>query len=102
MRVANGDRRTITPRQCDGAIELSADHMGSAMTSNLFGMQKVMQALERYNLYFLDSVTIGQCDGAIELSADVRLVLGVVEKHFAFNHLHAGTLGGAHGRYEQR
>ena len=29
------------------------------MTSNLFGMQKVMQALERYNLYFLDSVTIG-------------------------------------------
>lgn len=35
------------------------NHMGSAMTSNLFGMQKVMQALERYNLYFLDSVTIG-------------------------------------------
>ena len=33
--------------------------MGSKMTSNLFGMQKVMQALERYNLYFLDSVTIG-------------------------------------------
>lgn len=33
--------------------------MGSAMTSSLFGMQKVMQALERYNLYFLDSVTIG-------------------------------------------
>ncbi|MEF3926731.1 divergent polysaccharide deacetylase family protein, partial [Escherichia coli] len=31
----------------------------SKMTSNLFGMQKVMQALERYNLYFLDSVTIG-------------------------------------------
>ena len=35
------------------------NHMGSKMTSNLFGMQKVMQALERYNLYFLDSVTIG-------------------------------------------
>lgn len=35
------------------------NHMGSAMTSSLFGMQKVMQALERYNLYFLDSVTIG-------------------------------------------
>jgi polysaccharide deacetylase 2 family uncharacterized protein YibQ len=33
--------------------------MGSAMTSSLFGMQKVMQALERYNLYFLDSMTIG-------------------------------------------
>lgn len=35
------------------------NHMGSAMTSSLFGMQKVMQALESYNLYFLDSVTIG-------------------------------------------
>lgn len=33
--------------------------MGSAMTSSLFGMQKVMQALERYDLYFLDSMTIG-------------------------------------------
>ncbi|WPM84745.1 divergent polysaccharide deacetylase family protein [Apirhabdus apintestini] len=35
------------------------NHMGSAMTSSLFGMQKVMQALENYRLYFLDSVTIG-------------------------------------------
>ena len=35
------------------------NHMGSAMTSSLFGMQKVMQALARYNLYFLDSMTIG-------------------------------------------
>ncbi|MBV4414266.1 divergent polysaccharide deacetylase family protein [Enterobacteriaceae bacterium YMB-R22] len=35
------------------------NHMGSAMTSSLFGMQKVMQALESYNIYFLDSVTIG-------------------------------------------
>ncbi|MGK9174736.1 divergent polysaccharide deacetylase family protein [Yokenella regensburgei] len=35
------------------------NHMGSAMTSSLFGMQKVMQALERYDLYFLDSMTIG-------------------------------------------
>ncbi|HDR2792984.1 MULTISPECIES: divergent polysaccharide deacetylase family protein [Enterobacter] len=35
------------------------NHMGSAMTSNLYGMLKVMQALERYNLYFLDSMTIG-------------------------------------------
>ena len=35
------------------------NHMGSAMTSSLFGMQKVMQALGRYNLYFLDSMTIG-------------------------------------------
>ncbi|HFZ8994756.1 TPA: divergent polysaccharide deacetylase family protein [Citrobacter freundii] len=35
------------------------NHMGSAMTSSLFGMQKVMQALARYQLYFLDSMTIG-------------------------------------------
>lgn len=35
------------------------NHMGSAMTSSLPGMQKVMRALSRYNLYFLDSVTIG-------------------------------------------
>ncbi|WP_435946680.1 divergent polysaccharide deacetylase family protein [Dryocola sp. BD586] len=35
------------------------NHMGSAMTSSLFGMQKVMQALDQYNLYFLDSMTIG-------------------------------------------
>ncbi len=35
------------------------NHMGSAMTSSLFGMQKVMQALSHYNLYFLDSMTIG-------------------------------------------
>ncbi|MEQ9722479.1 divergent polysaccharide deacetylase family protein [Yersinia alsatica] len=35
------------------------NHMGSAMTSSLPGMQKVMQTLEHYQLYFLDSVTIG-------------------------------------------
>lgn len=35
------------------------NHMGSAMTSSLPGMQKVMQALESYHLYFLDSMTIG-------------------------------------------
>ncbi len=29
------------------------------MTSSLPGMQKVMQALNQYNLYFLDSMTIG-------------------------------------------
>ncbi|QPR28648.1 divergent polysaccharide deacetylase family protein [Edwardsiella hoshinae] len=35
------------------------NHMGSAMTSNLAGMQKVMRALEQYHfLYFLDSMTI--------------------------------------------
>lgn len=35
------------------------NHMGSAMTSSLFGMQKVMQSLSHYNFYFLDSMTIG-------------------------------------------
>ncbi len=34
------------------------NHMGSRMTSSLSGMQKVMQALNHYNLYFLDSMTI--------------------------------------------
>ncbi|WP_425475098.1 divergent polysaccharide deacetylase family protein [Brenneria uluponensis] len=35
------------------------NHMGSAMTSSLSGMQKVMQAMTAYQLYFLDSMTIG-------------------------------------------
>ena len=35
------------------------NHMGSAMTSSLSGMQKVMQVLDHYSFYFLDSVTIG-------------------------------------------
>ncbi|MFG1175464.1 divergent polysaccharide deacetylase family protein [Erwiniaceae bacterium CAU 1747] len=35
------------------------NHMGSAMTSSLSGMQKVMQVLDGYNFYFLDSMTIG-------------------------------------------
>jgi len=35
------------------------NHMGSKMTSSLPGMQKVMQALNQYNFYFLDSMTIG-------------------------------------------
>lgn len=35
------------------------NHMGSAMTSSLSGMQKVMRTLEQYQLsYFLDSMTI--------------------------------------------
>ncbi|WP_213992547.1 divergent polysaccharide deacetylase family protein [Sodalis sp. dw_96] len=35
------------------------NHMGSAMTSNLNGMQNVMQVLSHYPFYFLDSMTIG-------------------------------------------
>lgn len=38
--------------------------MGSAMTSSLEGMRKVMQALQHYQLYFLDSVTIGNTQAA--------------------------------------
>lgn len=34
------------------------NHMGSKMTSSLPGMQKVMQILDHYNFYFLDSMTI--------------------------------------------
>lgn len=34
------------------------NHMGSAMTGSLGGMEKVMQVLKDYNLYFLDSRTI--------------------------------------------
>ncbi|SLM61360.1 Possible divergent periplasmic polysaccharide deacetylase [Dickeya aquatica] len=35
------------------------NHMGSAMTASLPGMQKVMRAMSAYRLYFLDSMTIG-------------------------------------------
>lgn len=34
------------------------NHMGSAMTSSLSGMQNVMQVLSHYSFYFLDSMTI--------------------------------------------
>ncbi len=48
------------------------NHMGSAMTSSLFGMQKVMQALEHCNLYFLDSMTIGNSRAMRAASARCR------------------------------
>lgn len=35
------------------------NHMGSKMTSSVTGMRKVMQTLNHYNLYFLDSMTTG-------------------------------------------
>lgn len=35
------------------------NHMGSAMTSSLSGMQNVMQVMRNYPFYFLDSMTIG-------------------------------------------
>lgn len=36
------------------------NHMGSLMTSNLAGMQKVMERLSHYSLFFLDSRTIAK------------------------------------------
>lgn len=41
------------------------NHMGSAMTSSLSGMQNVMQALSRYSYYFLDSMTIGNSQSVL-------------------------------------
>lgn len=35
------------------------NHMGSAMTSDLAAMQRVINTLSHYQLYFLDSMTIG-------------------------------------------
>lgn len=35
------------------------NHMGSAMTSDLEAMRRVMKTLSHYQLYFLDSMTIG-------------------------------------------
>ncbi|MNP29349.1 hypothetical protein D3C76_1223690 [compost metagenome] len=34
--------------------------------------------------------------GAIKLEANIGFILRVIEEHFALNHLHARTLGGAH------
>ena len=49
-------------REASGKVPFAVglnNHMGSKMTSSLPGMQKVMQALNQYNYYFLDSMTIG-------------------------------------------
>lgn len=67
------EKDTLTPEMSSAEIERIVrnaannvpyavglnNHMGSKMTSSLFGMQKVMQALNQYNFYFLDSMTIG-------------------------------------------
>jgi polysaccharide deacetylase 2 family uncharacterized protein YibQ len=37
------------------AVGINKLATGSKMTSNPFGMQKVMQVIERYNLYFPDT-----------------------------------------------
>ncbi|XXN63215.1 divergent polysaccharide deacetylase family protein [Enterobacter ludwigii] len=49
-------------REASGKVPYAVglnNHMGSKMTSSLSGMQKVMQVLNHYNYYFLDSMTIG-------------------------------------------
>jgi polysaccharide deacetylase 2 family uncharacterized protein YibQ len=49
-------------REASGKVPYAVglnNHMGSKMTSSLAGMQKVMQVLNHYNYYFLDSMTIG-------------------------------------------
>jgi polysaccharide deacetylase 2 family uncharacterized protein YibQ len=67
------ERDTLTPdmssteieriiREASGKVPYAVglnNHMGSKMTSSLPGMQKVMQVLNHYNYYFLDSMTIG-------------------------------------------
>lgn len=40
------------------------NHMGSAMTSDLEAMRRVMKTLSHYQLYFLDSMTIGSSKAA--------------------------------------
>ncbi|PPS59058.1 hypothetical protein CRX72_29140 [Pantoea sp. BRM17] len=61
------DITLVTPglriiREASGKVPYAVglnNHMGSKMTSSLPGMQKVMQVLNHYNYYFLDSLTIG-------------------------------------------
>jgi len=48
------------------------NHMGSAMTSSLPGMENVMQAMNAYNLFFLDSMTIGNTK-SVQAAAGTRV-----------------------------
>lgn len=48
------------------------NHMGSLMTSDLAGMQKVMNSLSDYSLFFLDSKTIAKSK-AIEAAIEYRV-----------------------------
>ena len=67
------EKNTLTPGMSAGEVKRIVDqaianipyaiginnHMGSAMTSSLTGMENVMQAMNAHNLFFLDSMTIG-------------------------------------------
>ncbi|MGP1952862.1 MAG: divergent polysaccharide deacetylase family protein [Arsenophonus sp. ET-KM2-MAG3] len=58
MSITEIERNIITAiKQVPHAKGMN-NHMGSAMTTNLTFMLNVMRILSRYNLYFLDSVTI--------------------------------------------
>src|SRR5476651_2173525 len=48
------------------------NHMGSAMTSSLPGMEKVMQAMNSHSLFFLDSMTIGNSK-SVQAAAGTRV-----------------------------
>lgn len=48
------------------------NHMGSAMTSSLAGMENVMQAMNAHNLFFLDSMTIGNTK-SVQAAAGTRV-----------------------------
>ncbi|MGC6389488.1 divergent polysaccharide deacetylase family protein [Ewingella sp. S1.OA.A_B6] len=48
------------------------NHMGSAMTSSLPGMENVMQAMNAHNLFFLDSMTIGNTR-SVQAAAGTRV-----------------------------
>ncbi|MBF7982335.1 MULTISPECIES: divergent polysaccharide deacetylase family protein [Rahnella] len=67
------EKNTLTPSMSAAEVKRIVDqaisnipyaiginnHMGSAMTSSLSGMENVMQAMNAHNLFFLDSMTIG-------------------------------------------
>ncbi|MFU2315381.1 divergent polysaccharide deacetylase family protein [Rahnella sp. PCH160] len=67
------EKNTLTPSMSAAEVKRIVDqaisnipyaiginnHMGSAMTSSLTGMENVMQAMNAHNLFFLDSMTIG-------------------------------------------
>lgn len=48
------------------------NHMGSMMTADLAGMQKVMRSLSDYSLFFLDSKTIGKSK-AVQAASEYRV-----------------------------
>ncbi|AIN47079.1 putative exported polysaccharide deacetylase [Candidatus Palibaumannia cicadellinicola] len=50
------------------------NHMGSAMTSSLSGMQNVMHVLNYYSFYFLDSMTINNSQSVTAAGNRVKVI----------------------------